>query len=312
MANEILMVGPHLAPIIGHLEPEILVHRYWEATDSAKLLREIGPRVRAIATDAFTGASAELMRGLPNLQLIANFGVGYDTVDLEFARTRGIAITNTPEVLNDDVADLALALMLAVSRRLPQADRFVRTGRWHNAAFPLTRKLTGKRLGILGLGRIGKAVAKRARAFDMDIGYHGRNAQPAQPFHYFDSLLELATWADFLVVLIPDTQATRGLVDRQVLAGLGTKGILINVARGAIVDEAALVEALETNALGGAGLDVFTLEPHVPEGLLALDNVVLQPHVGSATTDTRQAMAMLVVGNLRAFFRGEPLLTPAA
>ena len=312
MANEILMVGPHLAPIIERLEPEIRVHRYWQAADPAALLREFGPTVRALATDAFTGASADLMQALPNLQLVANFGVGYDTVDSGYARSRGIAITNTPDVLNDDVADLAMALMLAVFRRVPQADRFVRSGQWRKQQFPLARKLTGKRLGILGLGRIGKALARRAHGFDMEIAYHGRHPQPDQPLRYFDSLADLARWADVLTLLVPDTPATRRIVNRQILAALGPEGILINVARGAIVDEPALIDALSRKVLGGAGLDVYEHEPEVPEALLGFDNVVLLPHVGSATVDTRQAMADLVVRNLQAFFRGEPLLTPVA
>ena len=310
MPNEILMVGPHLAAIIGRLEPDIRVHRYWQTQDPAELLRELGPRVRALATDAFTGASADLMRALPNLQLVANFGVGYDTVDTTYARSKGITITNTPDVLNDDVADLGIALMLAVFRRVPQADRFVRSGEWPRQSFPLARKLTGKRLGIYGLGRIGKALARRAKGFDLQIAYHGRHPQPDQAYRYFESLAELARWADVLVVLVPEAPATRGIIDRQILAALGSEGVLINVARGAIVDEPALIEALSSKALGGAGLDVYAHEPEVPDALLSLENVVLLPHIGSATLDKRQGMADLVVGNLQAFFRGEPLLTP--
>lgn len=312
MSDEILMVGPHLAPIIDRLEPAIRVHKYWEAEDPTALLRAVGPRVRALATDAFTGATAELMRALPNVKLVANFGVGYEKVDTNYARQRGITVTNTPDVLNDDVADLGMALMLAVFRRVPQADRFIRSGQWPRQSFPLARKLTGKRLGIFGLGRIGKAVARRAQGFDMQIAYHGRHPQPDQPFRYFDGLAELAEWADVLILLVPDTPATRGIVDRRILAALGPDGVLINVARGTIVDEPALVEALSDKVLGGAGLDVFAHEPEVPDTLLGLENVVLLPHLGSATVDTRLAMADLVVRNLQAFFRGEPLLTPVA
>lgn len=312
MQNEVLLVGPWLAPIADRLAPEIVVHRYWESPDPAALLRELAPRLRALATDAFTGAPAELITALPKLELIANFGVGYDTIDVGCAHSRGITITNTPDVLDDDVADLAMALMLAVYRRIPEADRFVRTGQWPQGPFPLARKLSGKRLGILGLGRIGKALARRAAGFELQIGYHGRNQQPEQPFRYFASLVELAQSSDILVVLVPDRPETRGMVDQQVLEALGPGGVLINVARGAIVDEPALIAALSTGSLGGAGLDVYAHEPEVPQGLLDLDQVVLLPHLGSATIDTRQAMAELVIRNLQAFFRGELLLTPIA
>jgi len=312
MAKELLMVGQHLEPIIGRLEPEIRVHRYWQAENPAGMLHEIGPRIRALATDAFTGASAELMQTLPELRLVANFGVGYDNIDSAYAHSRGITITNTPGVLDDDVADLAMALMLAVFRRVALADRFVRSGKWGKQPFPLARKLTGKRLGIFGLGRIGKVLAKRALGFDMQIAYHGRHEQADQPFRYFGSLAELGSWADVLVVLVPDTPETRGIIGPEILAAVGPEGVLINVARGAIVDEPALVEALSAGTVGGAGLDVFAREPEVPEALMGLDNVVLLPHLGSATIDTRQAMANLVVANLQAFFRGQPLLTPVA
>jgi lactate dehydrogenase-like 2-hydroxyacid dehydrogenase len=304
------MVGRHLEPIIPRLEPEIRVHRYWEAAEPTAWLREIGPRVRALATDAFTGADAALMAACPRLELVAHFGVGYDSVDVGYLRSRGIALTNTPDVLTDDVADLALALMLAVFRRIPQADRFVRAGCWTGAAFPLARKLSGSRLGICGLGRIGTAVARRATGFELEIGYHGRHRQPDHPWRYFESLESLAQWSDVLVLTVPETPETVGMVDARILAALGPQGVLVNVARGRIVDEAALVAALLAGRLGGAGLDVFAREPQVPEALLGLDNVVLLPHVGSATADTRQAMAELVLRNLQAFFRGEPLPTP--
>jgi lactate dehydrogenase-like 2-hydroxyacid dehydrogenase len=309
-AHEIIMVGRHLEPIIPQLEPEIRVHRYWEATEPPAWLREHGPRVRALATDAFTRADAALMAACPRLELVAHFGVGYDSVDVGYLRSRGIALTNTPDVLTDDVADLAIALMLAVFRRIPQADRFVRDGRWAGGAFPLARKLTGSRLGICGLGRIGAAVARRAAGFELEIGYHGRRRQPERPWRYFASLEALAGWSDVLVLTVPETTETLGLVDARILAALGPQGVLVNVARGRIVNEPALVEALAGGRLGGAGLDVFAREPEVPAALLGLDNVVLLPHLGSATTDTRQAMADLVLRNLQAFFRGEPLLTP--
>jgi len=310
MNNNVLIIGSFLAGIIGRLEPELEVHTLWTAADPEAFLREVGGCIRAVATDAFSGASADILRHLPNVEVIANFGVGYDTIDVDYATAHGIKITNTPDVLNDDVADLAIALMLAVMRRVAAADRFVRAGGWPDGPFPLTTRLSGKRLGIVGLGRIGKAVARRATGFEMDIAYHGRHEQPDQPYCYYGRLTELARDADILVILVPETPATRALIDGDVLAALGEHGILINVARGPVVDETALVAALTRGRLGGAGLDVFANEPHVPAEFFTLDSVVMTPHVGSATHETRAAMADLVVGNLQAFFRGEPLLTP--
>ena len=310
MKKELLLLSRHLEPALERLDSSIRVHRFLDAPDPEALLRDSGPDVSAVAGDVFAGVGADLMRRLPNLELVASLGVGYETIDMEYAAAHGITVTNTPDVLNDDVADLAIALMLCVFRRIPQADAYVRDGRWRQSPFPLTRKLTGARLGIFGLGRIGKAVAKRATAFDMRISYHGRHEQPDLTYRYFSDLAELACNVDVLVVLAPQTEHTRGMVNRAVLEGLGPEGVLINVARGSIVDEAVLVEMLERGELGGAGLDVFVDEPNVPEALSALDNVVLQPHTGSATHDTRRAMAMLVVDNLQAFFRGGPLLTP--
>ncbi len=311
IGKECLFVGPFLAPLAGWLEPEITVHRWWDLPEREAFLRSKAVAIRAIATDAFTGADRELLAALPKLELIANFGVGYDRVDFEYARSRGIQITNTPGVLDDDVADLTLGLMLSVFRRIALADRFVRNGQWLKGPFPLTQSLRGKHLGIVGLGRIGKKVAARAAGFGLSISYYGRQPQAEQAFPYFPDLEELARRVDVLVVLVPASQGTQGLISRRVLTALAERqGVLINVARGSVVDEDALVELLVDGKLGGAGLDVFADEPRVPQTLLSLDSVVLQPHVGSATVQTREAMGRLVVANLQAFFRGEPLLTP--
>ena len=310
MNKELLLISRHLSPVLSHLESELTVHKLWEAEDPQAFLKEFGGGIPALVTDAFTPVGADLMSALPDLKLVANFGVGYDNVDVEYATAHSIKVTNTPGVLNDDTADLALGLMLAVFRRIPQADRFAREGRWLEGLFPLSTKLSGKRLGILGLGRIGKAVARRAEGFDMEISYHGRHRQTDQTYAYFSSPVELAEHADVLVVLVPETRETIGLVNGELLEALGPDGYLINVARGAIVDQKALVSALQRGRLGGAGLDVFTDEPHIPPELMAMDNVVLQPHVASGTVETRQAMGMLVVNNLLAFFRGKPLITP--
>jgi len=308
--KELFLISRHLEPVIQYLDPAITVHRSAEVDDLEGFLEETGPDIAAIATDVFTGVSAELMAALPNRKLVASLGVGYETIDVDYATAHGVTVTNTPDVLNDDVADLAIALMLSVCRRIPQADRYVRDGHWLRGPYALTKKLTGKRLGILGLGRIGKAVAKRAAAFDMDISYHGRHEQRDQPYRYFADPRELADYVDVLVVLVPENEQTCGMVNRAMLEALGPQGNLINVARGSIVDEPILVEMLVRGEIGGAGLDVFANEPNVPEALFDLDNVVLQPHTGSATHDTRRAMGMLVVDNLQAFFKGEPLLTP--
>lgn len=304
------MVGPLLAPLIERLAPAIIVHRLWEAGDRDAFLREHA-HVRLVITDALAGADRRLIEALPELELIASFGVGCDTIAVDAARARGVRVTNTPGVLDDDVADLAMALLLAVARRLVDADRFVRAGRWpEQRMFPLARRVSGKRLGILGLGRIGKVLARRAAGFDMRIAYHGRRAQPDQPYTYYADLLALARDSDFLVVLVPETAATRGLVGREVLAALGPEGVLINVGRGAVVDETALVELLAAGHLGGAGLDVYAHEPQVPETLLGMDNVVLLPHIGSGTVETRAAMAELLLRNVQAWLAGKPPPTP--
>jgi lactate dehydrogenase-like 2-hydroxyacid dehydrogenase len=242
--------------------------------------------------------------------MIASYGVGYDAVDIAACKQHGIRVTNTPDVLNDAVAEMALGLMIALCRRIPQADVHVRDGRWLEGAYPLTAELTGARVGILGLGRIGKEIARRCQAFKMRVAYHGRHAQPYEPYEYYSDLEAMARDVDWLVVIAPGTSETRGLVSRKVMEALGRKGCLVNLARGSIVDEAALVELLQSGALGGAALDVFADEPRVPKTLFGLDNVVLSPHQGSATVKTRTAMGDLVVQNLAAHFAGAPLLTP--
>ena len=270
----------------------------------------IAPRIRAIAASGESKVPRELIAQLPALEMISVFGVGYDGVDVAAAKERGISVTHTPNVLNDEVADLALALMLAVSRRLVEADRFVRSGHWTKGPMPLARKMSGARLGIVGLGRIGLAIARRAEAFGMSIAYTSRTAKADAPYPYFPNAAALAAEVDFLVVITPGGAGTRKLIDASVLAALGPKGYLVNVARGTVVDEQALVAALQNGTIAGAGLDVFESEPNVPNELFTLDNVVLTPHVGSATWQTRQAMADLAFGNLQAHFAGRALLSP--
>lgn len=299
-----------MAHVQETFDREYTVHRYWEAADRDALVAEAGPGIRAIATDGIFGASGDLMEKLPKLEVIVCQGVGYDAIDVGYATARGVRVTNTPDVLNDAVAELALGLMIGLCRRIPQSDRYVRDGGWLKGNYPLTAQLAGARVGILGLGRIGKEIATRCAAFKMDIAYHGRNEQPDQPYRYYADLVAMARDADWLVVIAPGSDATRRIISREVMEALGPEGCLVNVARGSLVDEPALVELMQTGKLGGAALDVFADEPRVPDPLLAMDNVVLVPHVGSATHKTRRAMADLVIDNLAAHLAGKPLLTP--
>jgi lactate dehydrogenase-like 2-hydroxyacid dehydrogenase len=296
-----------LVPFRPEVQKELAARYRLHQLDS---LGEAAGVIRGIVTNGHSGPGAELIDRLPKLEIIASASVGYDTIAVEHARARGIPVTNTPDVLNNDVADLAIALILMTARRLVAADAFVRAGKWRAGELPLGESASGKRLGIVGLGRIGRAVAKRAAAMEMAIAYTGRRKLGDVSYRYEPELMALARDSDFLAVIVPLTEATRGLIDGAVLEALGPGGILINVARGAVVDEAAMVAALESGTLGGAGLDVFADEPDVPEALLGMDNVVLAPHVGSATLETRRAMSQLTLDNLDAHFAGRPLLTP--
>jgi lactate dehydrogenase-like 2-hydroxyacid dehydrogenase len=266
--------------------------------------------IRAVSGAGGTTYDEALLRTLPNLEIISVFGVGYDGVPLAYCKARGIRVTNTPDVLTEDVADIALALVLMTARQLVAANRYLHAGSWQRAQFGLATKPGGKRAGIFGLGRIGKAIACRLQSIGMEIGYHGRHPQRDVSHPFFPSLIELAEWCDFLIVSSPGGAATRNLVNAEVLRALGPEGTLINIARGSVVDEPALIQALQTGVIKAAGLDVFAHEPNVPAELLALENAVLFPHVGSGTIETRRAMASLVVENLKAHFAGQPLLTP--
>jgi lactate dehydrogenase-like 2-hydroxyacid dehydrogenase len=300
-----------LSPLYGALieQHHQRIDRLHETDPAA--FAAVAPSIRAVACAGDSIVPGELIARLPALEIIAVMGVGYDGVDLAAAGARGVRVTNTPDVLNDDVADLAIALMLCAARQLPAADRYVRAGEWEaKGPMPLQRKMSGARCGIVGMGRIGKAIARRALSFDMGIAYTARSAKPELPYRFVRDVKALAEQSDFLVLITPGGAGTKHLVDAAVLRALGKKGILVNVARGSVVDEAALIEALEQGVIGGAALDVFENEPRVPERLKALPHVVLLPHVGSATTATRQAMADLAFANLQAHFAGQPLLTP--
>lgn len=277
----------------------------------ATFLAEHGAAVRAVVTSGRTGVDAALMADLPNLGAIVHFGVGYDTTDVELAEQRGIGVSNTPDVLTDCVADTAVGLLIDTLRGFSAADRFVRAGRWpREGNVPLSRKVSGARVGIIGLGRIGAAIADRLVGFGCDIAYHNRNEIPGSQFRYAASPVELAASVDVLVVAAAGGKGTRKLVDREVLEALGPDGYLINVARGSVIDQEVLVELLTSGGLAGAGLDVFADEPHVPDELLDLDNVVLLPHVGSGTTQTRAAMEALTLANLNEYLERGTLTTP--
>jgi hydroxypyruvate reductase len=310
MKPEILVVTPWHPATLEVLEQEFVTHKLWLAADPKALLASSAERVRAIATSPFARIDAALIDTLPRLEIISCFGVGVDSIDLAAAKRRNIIVTNAPNAMNDCVADLTLGLIIAVSRRLCDGDQFVRAGKWLKETRPLGRKVSGKRLGIIGMGRIGKVIARRAAAFDMVIAYHSRHRVSESPFAYYAQLVDLARNSDYLVAIVPGGNETYHLVNEEVMRALGPTGILVNVARGSVVDEKALVKCLQEGALGGAGLDVFEEEPKVPDALFTMDNVVLQPHVGSATHETRAAMGQLTIDNLIVHFAGKPPLTP--
>lgn len=295
--------------LLEPLRERFTVHERVHETDPAAF-SALAPRILGIAASGESKVSADLIARLPALQIVSVMGVGYDGVDVAAAKSHGAVVTHTPDVLNDDVADLAIALMIAVARRIPQADAHLRAGRWPDGPMPLARRMSGERLGLVGIGRIGQAIARRALAFGMPVAYTARNARPELPYTFAPSVRELAARSDFLVVITPGGAATRHLIDAEVLRALGPRGYLVNVARGSVVDEAALIEALQNGTIAGAALDVFENEPQVPQALRQLDNVVLTPHIGSATRQTRQAMADLARANLEAVLGGRAPLTP--
>ncbi len=287
------------------------VLQLWRESDPLACLERRGAGAKVAVTSVRRGCPTALIERMPDLQAICSWGVGYETIDIAEALVRGIQVSNTPDVLDDCVADLAWGLLIAAARRTSESDRYVKTGQWRSiGAFPLTTKVSGKRLGILGLGRIGEAIAQRGTGFNMDVRYHSRRARTDTMYRYESSLMELAAWADFLVVACVGGPATHHLVSADVLDALGPQGIIINIARGTVIDQAAMVAALADNRLGGAGLDVFENEPAVPPELMSMNNVTMAPHVGSATRETRLAMEQLVVDNLESFLRGRGLLTP--
>ena len=300
--HRILMNGRLLPALEQQLAQDYELHPLWKEADPDAFLAQHGAEFEGLVTSARVGASAALINALPALKVISSFGVGYETIAIAEAQRRQIQVGYTPEVLNDCVADIAMGLVIDVARGMSASDRYAREKKWLKSPYPLTTRVSGKRLGIVGLGRIGQVIARRASGFDMDIRYHNRKPNPALPYVYEPSLAALASWCDFLVVASAGGAETKHLISRDILQALGPRGFLINISRGSVIDEEALIEALEQNLIAGAGLDVYEDEPNIPERLLALDNAVLLPHLASATHETRQAMADLVMDNLRSFF----------
>lgn len=315
MKHKILQAGRLLPGLESQLAEAYDVHRLADETHPEAFLTSHGHHFTGLVTSAGgAGAPTALLKALPSLKVISSFGVGLDKIDLAQARERGIAVGYTPDVLNDCVADTAFALMLDVARRVSEADRYVRAGHWGApgvSTFGLGRRVSGARLGIVGLGRIGQTIARRASGFDMQVRYHSRRPVEGAPWAHEPALRDLALWADYLVLITAGGNGTRHLVNADILNALGPRSFLINVARGTVVDEHALVQALQEGRIAGAGLDVFEHEPSVPAALLSMDNVVLLPHIASATQETRQAMAQRVLDNLAAFYADGTLVSAA-
>jgi lactate dehydrogenase-like 2-hydroxyacid dehydrogenase len=305
--HDLLQIGAFPANVQAELDREFRCHSLSDVESDPAL----ADAVRGIVTRSNQLVPAEVVGRLPNLGIIATCGVGYDLIPLELAARRGIVVTNTPDVLNAAVAELCIGTLLALLRRLPQADRFVRAGAWRKGAFPLAASLAGKRVGIVGLGRIGKDIARRLEPFGVTIAYHGRTDQRLA-WRHEPTLAALAAGSDILVVVAPGGAATERMINAEVLAALGPQGYLVNVARGSLVDQDALIQALAGDTIAGAALDVFDDEPDIDPRLFELDNVLLTPHIGSATVETRHAMAQLTIDNLRAFFQDGRVLTPVS
>ncbi len=307
---EVLITAAVEPRLDAALSESYVVHRLWLADDPEALLAQIRDRVRVVVTRSVIGADRKLMAALAKLQLIAIFGVGTDAVDLAAARELGIRVTNTPGVLTEDTADYGMALLLALARKIVAGDRFVREGKWLHGLLPNSTRVGGKKIGIVGLGRIGEGVARRATAFGLEVFYTGPRAKPEKPWTYVPSLLELARRVDFLLLTCPGGPETARIVNADVLLALGPDGMLINIARASVVDEPALIAALQNRLIKGAALDVFEDEPRVPAALMHLDNVILEPHIASMTVETRAAIGDLVLANVNACFAGSPLPTP--
>lgn len=307
MSIELLKIAKFSPFVEELLSDRYTLHDTTTAADADALIDRVAPNVRGVVGLGVSKVPASLLQRLPNVEIVATVGVGYDGVDLEACRSRRIVVANTPDVLNDDVADVALALVLNSARGFVDAHNYLQAGKWRQAPFRLTTTLKGKRAGIVGLGKIGKEIARRLEACKLDIAYHGRREQAGIAYRYFADLREMAAGCDYLIVACPGGKETANLIDAGVLAALGANGTLVNIARGSVVDEAALIAALQNGTIKAAALDVYANEPQVPEALIALPNVVLFPHLGSSTRETRLAMGRLTLANLDAHFAGEPV-----
>lgn len=308
---QVLLPGSMTPLVVQGVSDAFTVRHLEKGTDREAFLRKHGAGIRGVASTGSHGPiGATLFDQLPKLEIVSHFGVGYDNVDVEEAGRRGIVVTNTPGVLTDEVADLTLGLLIATVRELPRAEQHLRTGEWRKQSYPLTATLRNRSVGILGLGRIGQAIATRCEAFGLTVAYHGRNRQTNSSYEYYSSPYELAQAVDVLIAVTPGGSETKHLVDAQVLEALGPDGIFINVARGSVVDEDALIAALRNKTILAAGLDVFDNEPNIRPEFLELDNAVLLPHVASASVHTRNAMGQLVVDNLLSWFSGKGAISP--
>lgn len=294
---------------LDELSARFNIIKLFQEKDPEAVIQQYKDDVVAINCTMDNKITGKIISALPNLEIIATYSVGFDHIDRETAQKRGVLVTNTPDVLSAETADTGIALLLAVSRRIVEADMYVRVGKWLNHDMPLGVSLADKKIGIVGLGGIGSKVAKRCEAFEMEVVYHGRNEQKDKSYQYYGDVIEMAKACDYLILCCPGGAATANMIDANVLDALGPKGILINIARGSVVDEPALVSALQNGTIAAAGLDVFAHEPYVPEEYISMDNVVLLPHIGSATVETRTKMGQLVIDNILAHFDGKPLLT---
>jgi lactate dehydrogenase-like 2-hydroxyacid dehydrogenase len=308
---EVLLIGPPKPTIVNGLS-SLMLHRVGDAKDRDALLREVGGRVRAIASSVTAERiGGELMAKLPKLEIVSTFGVGYDHIDIQWAASHGVTVTNTPQVLTEEVADTALGLLLCTAREFPQAERYLRAGKWTERAYPLTKAtLRNRTVGMVGMGAIGQAIARRLDAMKTPVVYHSRRPAAGVPYRHYPNLLDMARDVNILLVITPGGADTKNLINAEVLKALGPEGILINMARGSVVDEDALIKALKDKTIMSAGLDVYLREPVVPPELIAMENVVLFPHLGSASVYTRTQMDQLVVDNLLAWAAGKPPLTP--
>ena len=311
---DVLLVGAKKPVLMKGFEGKVTLHHWLDAKDKAAFVKEIGNKIKAIAI-AYTANKVDgnFLQQFPHLEQVSSFGVGYDHIDAKWAGEHGIVVTNTPEVLNEEVADTALGLLLCTVRELPQSERYLRAGKWKAGHYPLTKAtLRDRTVGMVGMGRIGKAIARRLEAFGVPVVYHSRNAQAGVKYKYYPKLIDMARDVDTLMVIVPGGASTKNMINAEVLKALGPRGVLINMARGSVVDEPALIEALQKRTIYSAGLDVFANEPDVPKELIEMDHIVLFPHLGSSTEATRAAMDQLVVDNILAWAAGKPPLTPVA